>query len=74
MDSDREEDTRQVHRTRKEYWYEHFNFCVLAYNTPRQEFTLYLPFHVMFGRLAQLPIEVNTNKKREAEFLMRNQS
>ena len=55
--------------TRKEAWDEHLDSCVFAYNTSRQESTLYSPFEVMFGRLAHLPIEVNTNKEEGGKLL-----
>ena len=47
--------------TRKDSWEEHLDSCVFAYNTSRQESTLYSPFEVMFGRLARLPVEVDTD-------------
>lgn len=48
---------------KKETWDEHLDSCVFAYNTSRQESTLHSPFEVMFGRLARLPIEVDTQRE-----------
>ena len=47
--------------TRKDSWEEHLDSCVFAYNTSHHESTLYSPFEVMFGRLARLPVVVDTD-------------
>ena len=49
--------------TRKETWDEHLDSCMFAYNTSCQESTLHSPFEVMFGQLARLPIEVDTDRE-----------
>jgi hypothetical protein len=45
----------------KELWDEHLDSCTFAYNTSRQESTLYTPFEIMFGRKAVLPIDIDEN-------------
>ena len=55
--------------TRKETWDEHLDSCVFAYNTSQQESTLYSPFEVMFGRLARLPIEADTDNEEPSRLL-----
>ena len=55
--------------TKNETWDEHLGSCVIAYNTSLQESTLYSPFEVTFGRVARLPIEVDTNNEDDAERL-----
>ena len=55
--------------TQKETWDEHLDFCVFAYNTSRQESTQCSPFEVMFGRLARLPIEIDTDNEEASELL-----
>lgn len=42
---------------------------VYAYNTSRQESTLYTPFEVMFGRRPVLPIELDVDNQSAAELL-----
>jgi hypothetical protein len=42
---------------------------VFAYNTSRQEFTQCSPFEVMFGRLARLPIEIDTDNEEASKLL-----
>ena len=54
---------------KKETWDEHLDFCVFAYNTSRQESSQYSPFEVMFGRLARLPVEMDTDKEEASQFL-----
>ena len=55
--------------TRKETWDEHLDFCVFAYNTSRQESTQCSLFEVMFGRLARLPVEVDTDNEEASNLL-----
>ena len=55
--------------TRKETWDEHLDFCVFAYNTSCQESTQCSPFEVMFGRLARLPVEVDTDNDEASKLL-----
>ena len=40
-----------------------------AYNTSRQESTLYTPFEVMFGRKPVIPVELDINNPNAAELL-----
>lgn len=43
--------------------------CTFAYNTSRQESTLYTPFEVMFGRKPVIPVELDTENSSAAELL-----
>ena len=43
--------------------------CVFAYNTAKQESTLYSPFEPMFGRKAVIPIDINYEKKTGEDIL-----
>lgn len=48
---------------RKDQWDEFLDACIFAYNTAKQESTLYSPFELMFGRKAVLPIDVDFESK-----------
>ena len=43
--------------------------CVFAYNTSKHESSLHIPFELMFGRRALIPIDVETEKNEGNELL-----
>ena len=43
-----------------ENWDAHLDQVVFAYNTAVQELTKYTPFQAMFGRMARIPIDINS--------------
>ena len=43
----------------KDIWDEMLPTCVFAYNTAKQETTLYTPFEIIFGRKANLPVDLD---------------
>ena len=49
---------RKYIQDHKDRWDEYIDTCIFAYNTSRQESTLYTPFEIMFGRKALLPVEL----------------
>lgn len=42
----------------KQRWSQHLSFMVHAYNSTRNEATGYLPYYLMFGREARLPVDI----------------
>ena len=55
---------------KSEVWDEYLDTCLFAYNTSQHESTKYTPFHLMFGRLPYLPVEVASEVKPPEELLM----
>lgn len=58
MESDFEADDSEVTNNKKEQWDMYLVTCVFAYNKARQESTLHSPFELMFGRKANLPVDI----------------
>ena len=54
---------------KKEQWDEYLDTSVFAYNTAKQESTLYSPFELMFGRKAYLPVDIEYESKDGEEIL-----
>ena len=46
--------------TDRENWDVHLDQVVFAYNTAVQESTKYTPFQAMFGRMARIPVDINS--------------
>ena len=44
----------------RENWDVHLHQVVFAYNTAVQESTKYTPFQAMFGRMARIPVDINS--------------
>lgn len=51
----------------KSSWATFLDSCVFAYNTSRHESTKHTPFELMFGRTANLPVDVDMEKKSAPE-------
>ena len=45
----------------RENWDAHLDQVVFAYNTAVQESTKYTPFQAMFGRMACIPVDINSS-------------
>lgn len=54
---------------KKEEWDMYLDTSVFAYNTAKQESTLYSPFELMFGRKANLPVDINYASQDREELL-----
>ena len=54
---------------KKEEWDTFLDTSVFAYNTAKQESTLYCPFELMFGRKANLPVDINYASQDGEELL-----
>eukprot|EP00731_Ephydatia_muelleri_P032744 Em0024g288a len=61
MESNFEEHVVKFLNEKKEDWDVYIDYHVFAYNTAKHASSLYLPFKVMFGRKAVLPIELSFN-------------
>lgn len=59
---------------RKDQWDEFLPTCVFAYNTSRHDSTHHSPFEVMFGRKANLPIDLDCENKEGDQLLDEYQS
>ena len=62
----------------RENWDAHLDQVVFAYNTAVQESTKYTPFQAMFGRMARIPVDINSSPNYDAaeklqEFLQADQ-
>ena len=53
----------------KSHWSAYLDTCIFAYNTSRQDSTLFTPFELMFGRRATLPIDINIQKENTKELI-----
>ena len=49
-----------------ENWDAHLDQVVFAYNTAVQESTKYTPFQAMFGRMAHIPVDINSSPNYDA--------
>lgn len=47
-------------------WDAHLDQVVFAYNTAVQESTKYTPFQAMFGRMARIPVDINSSSNYDA--------
>ena len=50
----------------RENWDAHLDQVVFAYNTAVQESTKYTPFQAMFGRMARIPVDINSSPNYDA--------
>ena len=50
----------------RENWDAHLDQVVFAYNTAVQESTKYTPFQAMFGRMACIPVDINSSSNYDA--------
>lgn len=50
----------------RENWDAHLDQVVFAYNTAVQESTKYTPFQAMFGRMARIPVDINSCSNYDA--------
>lgn len=55
--------------THKLHWSAYLDTCIFAYNTSRQDSTLFTPFELMFGRRATLPIDINIQRESTKELI-----
>ena len=53
-------------QSNRENWDAHLDEVVFAYNTAVQESTKYTPFQAMFGRMARIPIDINSSPDYDA--------
>ena len=54
---------------KKNEWDLFLETCVFAFNTSKHESSLHIPFELMFGRRALIPIDVETEKNEGNELL-----
>ena len=54
---------------KKDQWDAYLDTSVFAYNTAKQESTLYSPFELMFGRKANLPVDIEYASQNGEEML-----
>ena len=54
--------------TNKDCWEDYLDTCVYAYNTSKHESSRFSPFDIMFGHLAVLPIDLQTDCKDKKTF------
>jgi hypothetical protein len=48
-------------QNKKEYWEDHIDSCVFAYNTAKHDSTQFSPFELMFARQPTLPVDIQVD-------------